>query len=493
MCGKILLPCRDDRVDAAFEKYIQCELDVIKHSSLFVNGLSESFSRVGNLLFRDAFSEIANRLYRGEHVPKHGPGSTADRVTANGKFRINEWSERLEEEFPFMENLASSHSLAFDRLSGVNIREPWNERPVRVITVPKTLKTPRIIAIEPSYLQFMQQAILRMIREEIERDNLLAPLLSTKDQTPNQRAALEGSLSGSLATLDLSEASDRVSNLHVRTLLANYGPFNRAVQATRSRKANVPGFGEIHLAKFASMGSALCFDMEAAVFLTVIFVAIEKCLGHRLTRKDIYSLHGQVRVYGDDIIVPVEYTQSVVRELEAFGFKVNERKSFWNGKFRESCGKEYFAGHDVSITRVRRMLPKQRQHVDEIVSTVSLRNQFYLAGMWKSVRYLDSLLERIIPFPAVSSTSPGLGKFSFLGYETQWLDSDLQSPMVKAATVRHKIPVDKLDDYGALLKFFLRTYGDSGNTDDLHVDKNHLERAGRPDSAVIKIRSVSSY
>lgn len=496
LCGKILLPCRDDRVAAAFSQYVQCELDVIKHQSIFANHLQDDFARIGSLLYRDLFSKIANRLYHRELVPKHGRGSTADRILGNKKYRIQEWSSRLELEFPFMDNLSSSYSLALANLSCIDIREPWEERPVRVIAVPKTLKTPRIIAMEPSYMQYMQQGILEIIREEVERDRLLAPLLSTKDQTPNQRAAFEGSLHGNLATLDLSEASDRVSNLHVRTLMANFPIFDRAVQATRSRKADVPGYGVLHLSKFASMGSALCFDAEAMVFLTVVFLGIEQSLGHRLTRKEIHSYRGQVRVYGDDIIVPVEHTLSVVNCLESFGFKVNSRKSFWNGKFRESCGKEFYNGHDVSITRVRRMLPKQRQQVDEIESTVSLRNQFYLTGLWNAVRFLDGLLEGIIPFPATGSTSPGKGKLSHLGYQTERVHPDLQMPLVRAAVISRRTPNDPLDDYGALLKFFLTKRGTVDNIPllpDSHFSKNHLERAGRPDSANIKIRWVSSY
>jgi hypothetical protein len=350
--------------------------------------------------------------------------------------------------------------------------------------------------MEPSYMQYMQQGILEIIREEVERDYLLAPFLSTRDQTPNQRAAREGSLSGNLATLDLSEASDRVSNLHVRTLMSRFPVLDEAVQATRSRKADVPGYGVIHLAKFASMGSALCFDMEAAVFLTVVFCGIEESLGHRLTLKEIKSFQGQVRVYGDDIIVPVDHALSVVNKLEAFGFKVNLRKSFWNGKFRESCGKEYYNGHDVSITRVRRMLPTQRQHVNEIESTVSMRNHFYMAGLWNAVRFLDEVLERLIPFPATGSTSPGMGKLSYLGYQTDKFHSSLQMPLVKAAVASRRTPNDPLGDYGALLKFFLNRRDDSVDTSvlqDSHFSKNHLERAGRPDSANIKIRWVSSY
>lgn len=494
MFGKILLDCRDDRRDAAFAQYVECELDVIKNTPTFVNDLQDQYERVGHVLFREFLSRVANRLHLEGPVPKHGRGSTADRISGNRKYRISEWTRRLDEVFPFMDHLSSSYSLALANLSCIDIREPWDERPVRVISVPKTLKTPRIIAMEPSYMQFMQQGVLTILREEIERDYLLEPLLSTKDQTPNQRAAFEGSLSGNLATLDLSEASDRVSNLHVRSLFKRFSVIDEAVQATRSRMADVPGFGIMYLSKFASMGSALCFDMEAMVFLTVIFCAIESRLGHRLTRKDVKSLQGQVRVYGDDIIVPVEYTQTVVDYLEAFGFKVNLRKSFWNGKFRESCGKEYYNGHDVSITRVRRMLPKQRQHVDEVVSTVSLRNQFYMAGLWTAVRYLDELLEKIIPLPAVGQASPGMGKWSFLGYQTERIHPQLQMPLVKAATVVHKIPVDKLDDYGALLKFFLNRRVDTTSQGLYpHVDKNHLVRAGRPESSYIKLRWVSSY
>jgi hypothetical protein len=496
MFGKILLPCRDDRVDAAFAQYLECELDVIKHQSSFVNSHKEQYERLGSLLYRNLFSTLANRLYRSELVPKHGRGSTADRILGNKKYRIQEWSSRLDEVFPFMDYLSSSYSLALANLTCIDIREPWEERPVRVISVPKTLKTPRIIAMEPSYMQYMQQGILSMIREEVERDRLLASFLSTKDQTPNQRAALEGSQFGNLATLDLSEASDRVSNLHVRTLMSRFPVLDEAIQATRSRKADVPGHGVIHLSKFASMGSALCFDMEAAVFLTVIFCGIEKSLGHRLTLKEIYSFQGQVRVYGDDIIVPVRFAQSVVETLEAFGFKVNLRKSFWNGKFRESCGKEYYNGHDVSITRVRRMLPKQRQHVNEVESTVSLRNQFYMAGLWNAVRFLDEVLERIIPFPATGPTSPGKGKMSYLGYQTEKIHPNLQMPLVRAAVIRRSIPNDPLGDYGALLKFFLSKNQEPVVTSvipDSHFSKNHLERAGRPDSADIKIRWVSSY
>jgi len=173
--------------------------------------------------------------------------------------------------------------------------------------------------------------------------------------------AREGSHTGSLATLDLKEASDRVSNQLVRRMLENHPWLRAGVDSCRSRRAVVEfpsGRSEsIRLGKFASMGSALTFPVEALVFATCAILGIERALGRQLTKKDVHRLRGQVRVYGDDIIVPVEYVHSVNEVLETFGFRVNFGKSYWTGKFRESCGGDYYDGHDVTIVRVRRIFP----------------------------------------------------------------------------------------------------------------------------------------
>jgi len=210
-------------------------------------------------------------------------------------------------------------------------------------------------------------------------------MLDTRDQTPNQRLAREGSLTGALATLDLSEASDRVSNQLVRTMLEDYPHLHWAVDASRSRKADVPGHGVIRLAKFASMGSALCFPFEAMVFLTLIFLGIERESSTLLTRRKLERYVGKVRVYGDDIICPVDSVDSVVSVLTLFGAKVNTGKSFWTGRFRESCGKEYYAGEDISIVRVRREFPTSPKDAARVMSIISLRNQFYKTGLWATV------------------------------------------------------------------------------------------------------------
>jgi len=500
--GKIELPCSDARVKAAFDKFVECENNVRENDATLTPELVYRFERMALLAWGDILSVLDKVVFDGDILPRHGPGATADRIKGNRKYDHKQWTHRLEEIFPSGEYLFPSWSHFCDHEGDVDIVDPGLEIPVRVIGVPKTLKTPRIIAVEPLCMQYAQQGLLRELVSSITRHDTLGALVGFLDQVPNQELAKEGSRKGSLATLDLSEASDRVSNRLVASLVKSFPWVSQALDATRSRHADVPGHGVIPLAKYASMGSALCFPIEAMVFLTIVLVGIEEELNRPLTHKDIKSLVGKVRVYGDDIIVPVEYVHTVVGRLEDFGLKVNHDKSFWTGKFRESCGKEYYDGHDVSIVKVRRMFPTQRQQAEEMISLVSFRNQLYKAGWWETCKYLDNYIERLIPFPVVAETSPALGRHSFLGYETQRECSELQRPLVRAFKVRSTIPKSYLEGYGALMKWFLSAEGadrQRGSEDPLQwlfvpePDTTHLERAGRPQVVNIKLGWVPSY
>jgi len=487
MFGKINIPCTDKRTRNALLRYVECEQEVRQFDALLSDVSKSDFKRVGRLLWANLFSAIDNKIYQDSVVPRHGPGATADKLRGNAKFNQQEWTTRLEEVFPHWEHIIPSERFLFGG-DEVTFLEPGAERPVKVITVPKTLKTPRIIAMEPTCMQYMQQGILELIMHEIRNDNNAANFVMFESQEHNQLLAREGSINGTLATLDLSEASDRVSNQHVRLLVSDHRALRRALDATRSRKAVVQGHGVIRLAKYASMGSALCFPMEAITFTTVVFLGIEKALNRRLTRKDVESFYGQVRVYGDDIIVPVRYVSNVIQELEAFGFRVNSRKSFWSGKFRESCGREYYDGRDVSIVRMRAPLPVSRQQASHVISMVSMRNQLFHKGFHDTVEWLDSRIERLIPFPVVQSTSRVLGRHAYeVASYYDRRDDDLQLPLVKGALTISKLPASQLDDSGALLKWFLKR-GDLP-----FADVNHLKRAGRPDTPTLKIGWAPPY
>jgi hypothetical protein len=487
MFGKIEVPCSDTRNLRALEKYVECEKEVRQSDRTISHDLLEEFRKMSLRLFGDVLADADLAVYTGTLTPKHGPGKTADKLLGNRKFDQTEWTERLERVFPYGENAIPNWRFNY-LLDATDFLEPGRERPVKVVLVPKTLKTPRIIAIEPTCMQYMQQAISERLMRTLESPLCGARVVGFKHQEPNQLMALEGSRTGSLATLDLSEASDRVSNQHVRTMLKNFPHLFDAVDASRSRKADVPGHGVIRLAKFASMGSALCFPIEAMVFTTIVFLAIEKEHRHRLTPRDFRSLEGRVRVYGDDIVVPTEYMQRVIDSLEAFGLKVNVNKSFGTGKFRESCGKEYYDGHDVSIVRVRHLLPASRADVDGVIAVVSLRNRLYEAGLWRTAHWMDAGIDCLLGgrYPYVTSDSPVLGRVSFAGYDTQRLSPDTHTPQVKGWTVFSNPRPSTVSGEGALTKWFLK------RGDEPFADRDHLSRSGRPKSVALRLRWARS-
>lgn len=499
--AKIELPCSDARIARAIKGYLDCEQELSEKSDTLSDEDREAFTRISSLVFRGVFTIMDSKVYDGELRGKHGPGATSDRLTGNGKFDQREWPERLEKVFPAREHLLPSpHWWYNDQLELVQFLEPEAERPVKVITVPKTLKTPRIIAIEPTCMQYMQQALLEPLVEVLERqfprrhdeENLASHFVGFSDQNPNRDLARQGSIHGDLATLDMSEASDRVSNGLVKALLHQNPLFSEAVQATRSTSARVPtpeGDLIIPLSKFASMGSALCFPFEAMVFLVAVFVGIEKELRTPLTRRLIKSFRGTVRIYGDDIIIPSRYVTSVSASLEAFGFKINSSKSFWTGKFRESCGGDYYSGHDVTPVKVRRVMPSSRNDVPEVISLVELRNLMYHRGLWATAKYLDEKIGKILPyFPVVEATSPALGRESLsFSYETERICDEKHAPRVKAYVPHSRPPSSRVSGEGALLKFFLKRGAEP------FADKEHLERQGRPKSSALKLRWVSPF
>jgi hypothetical protein len=487
MFKRIELPCSDARENAAMQGFVKCEQELKAKTREWNAADYSDFSRVSKLLFAETFSKIDEDIYYDRVFPKHGPGKTADRVRNNARFNFSTWTDRLEKIFRSVDFIIPS-ARYFPLLEDVQFLEPGHEIPVRVVSVPKTLKTPRIIAIEPAHMMYVQQSILECFMEHWRRDDILHSFLGFDDQLPNQLLAQKGSFDKSLATLDLSEASDRVSNQLVREMLRPFRHMFDGVDACRSRKADVLGHGVVRLSKFASMGSALTFPMEACVFLTCIFLGIEKELNKPLTKRLIKSFLGKVRVFGDDIIIPVEYVSSVVESLEHFGAKVNRNKSYWNGEFRESCGGDFYAGLDVTPVKCNMVLPTQLQHAEEILAMSAMRNQFYQLGLWQTCTWLDRRLSRVLRgrYPIVESSSSVIGRHSIFPPSGDGWNDRLHVPIVKGYVAVANPPIDLLDGPGALLKFFLKR-------GDHPYQEGHLERAGRPDAVNLKLRWTSPF
>jgi hypothetical protein len=261
----------------------------------------------------------------------------------------------------------------------------------------------------------------------------------------------------------------------------------------RSTHANVNG-KVIKLAKYASMGSALCFPIESMVFTTLVFLGIQKVYPTLRPWDIVNNFQGLVRIYGDDIVVPVRAAQSVVQTLEAYGLRVNDTKSFWTGMYRESCGKEYFAGVDVTIAKLRHVLPDVQKPIagqeQEIVSSVAFRNNLYNKGYFETAEWLDTILSKVLKghYPVVASTSPILGRINSSGlYEVHRNNANTQDPLVKGWRVSSRIPASKLDGYGALVKTL-------GKRSELPIfDPQHLQKAGRPRALRIKLGYARPY
>jgi hypothetical protein len=185
---------------------------------------------------------------------------------------------------------------------------------------------------------FVQKGIGAMIRRRLRYAGV-----DLNDQSRNQRLARVGSIAGSLATIDMSMASDTVASSLVEALLPP--DWFDALEQCRSQSGVLPSSTDyIQYEKFSSMGNGYTFELESLIFY-----------GLALAVREAYRVEDtRVAVYGDDIVVPTAMAQPLCSLLEEVGFTVNEEKSFITGPFRESCGKHYFQGHDVTPFYVRR-------------------------------------------------------------------------------------------------------------------------------------------
>lgn len=250
----------------------------------------------------------------------------------------------------------------------------------RITTVPKNAMTDRIIAIEPCWNMFFQKGLGNMIRRRLARCGV-----DLSDQTHNQKLAKAGSLEGTLATLDLSMASDSLSKSAVELLIPE--EWSDHLFRLRSPQGTVDGTGDhIFFEKISSMGNGFTFELESLIFFS---------LAHA-TREYVNPEDRRLGIYGDDIIISVECVDLLVRSLAFFGFTINSDKSFAEGPFRESCGKHYFSGVDVTPFYIRK-------RIDSIPALYWLANSFRRwalrpCGIWLSNhKEIYRRLVRLIP------------------------------------------------------------------------------------------------
>jgi hypothetical protein len=201
----------------------------------------------------------------------------------------------------------------------------------RFFTVPKDSEKYRGACSEPSLNLFYQLGYGRAMRSRLKRSGI--DLIKGKEI--HMRVAREASVTSSLATLDLSNASDTISMSLVKLILP--ARWYEALVRLRSPKTLIAGRWHV-LEKFSSMGNGFTFELETLIFL---------CLALAVPSQEELIAGRNVFVYGDDIIVPSAIAKDVISVLSFFGLSINKEKSFIDGWFRESCGGDYFMGVDV--------------------------------------------------------------------------------------------------------------------------------------------------
>jgi hypothetical protein len=114
--------------------------------------------------------------------------------------------------------------------------------------------------------------------------------------------------------------------------------------------------------KFSSMGNGFTFELESMIFLALAQASSDH-LGSTHWFSDTFGprfKYAYVAVFGDDLVVPKMVSELLTRILSYSGFDLNSEKSFVDGPFRESCGKDFWNGSDVRPFFFKRGLLKIR-------------------------------------------------------------------------------------------------------------------------------------
>jgi hypothetical protein len=366
--------------------------------------------------------------------PKHGPGATRE-----------------------LKSRDANAILKLQKLVGDSILCKYADYPYlrtvvprvsELVIVPKSATKMRTIAKEPTALMWAQQAIKGYLDPVMDRRKGI----NLHDGAINGQQALDGSIDGRMATIDLSAASDRVS-LRVFHELFRGSYIYDAVLDTRSSICEVRRGQFIELPMVSTMGSAVCFPIE-----TIVFYSIAKAV------LQLFGYTGEPYVYGDDIIVPTKFAGYVMDVLEAYGFVVNREKSFTNPRFafRESCGVNGLLGLDVTPKMMSRFHRLGRVSGNNVIydrfdrsHAITHFGSFLEMSEWTEFKLLRSFLIRLLRSVGITYYDPQRGTFSWSDPNNSYKFSsssfrdhrtgrifticDIQSYVVSARPVEHPV------------------------------------------------------
>jgi hypothetical protein len=264
--------------------------------------------------------------------------------------------------------------------------------------VPKDVRESRSIAVEPTVNMYYQLGLGEILSTRI-RSFFGVDLRS--QQMWNREAARVGSLlsladssrpspkwAPGLATIDLKSASDSMGLRLLEWALPR--DFYALLRRYRCDSATLPDGSSLELNMVSTMGNGFTFPLQTMLFSCVVVAAIksygftpnrpyvqvgpprdyDRSLGRKAGLPYFHldgsmpGILGQIPqgnpgdwgVFGDDIVCHPQVAPRVLRLLSLLGFEVNATKSFVEGHFRESCGCDFFKGHDIRAFYVKERL-----------------------------------------------------------------------------------------------------------------------------------------
>jgi len=366
-CYKAELEPTSEQREVATEQFLETDLAIDVWDQHFEG---YTLKLVPNsFLFREARQLISRVIHKAdwsEITPSHGPGAVFPPRLPREKSRFTSVYTSIQQVYPYDQYFCGIPSFWWDvMVANDNKMQELNSIVCNLVMVPKDSRGPRLICVHPCESIWIQQGLRQVLESSISKDPLTSKAINLRNQSINGQKALESSSDRRFVTLDLKEASDRISLKLVQYLFGSASAFFESCRAT---DVVLPD-GRVHrLRKFAPMGNCLTFPVQSLVFWAIVRASIRSHYG--INCSEIY-------VFGDDIIYPSKYHLGALLGLITAGVIPNMNKTFRHGFFRESCGVEAFRG--VDITPFRMKVAGLKSYSDA-VSLCSLAKRLRIAG-----------------------------------------------------------------------------------------------------------------
>lgn len=357
-------------------------------------------------LARVTRSLVARVIYRAnwqEVSPRHGPGAVWPSVSPGEKSCFLTYYPTIDEVYPYTD-WHWCLPLMWEALPSSQAVVTKEDIVCRIQAVPKDSRGPRLICVHPKEAVWTQQGTRHVLEHAITNSPLTRGKINFDDQSVNGLLALEASRTQDFTTLDLKDASDRLSAKVVRSLFGDHA--YRYLACSRASKVQI-GDRLIQLHKYAPMGNALTFPVQSLCFWAMVRTGI--ALTHGVNCDDVY-------VFGDDIVYPSKYHRGALAGLTQFGLVPNLSKTFVRGSFRESCGVDALAGTDITPLRLK---VSEIATVTDAVAFCDLAKRARQHGLYTLAAHLYRQVE--VKYGTLSMTNDpncqGLVKYEDISWE----------------------------------------------------------------------------